>query len=308
MFRHVIPPARFYSQVPNDLIRHPRLNSDAFRLLSWQLSLPADKHESLSATAERAGIKPKAFQRAKQQLRDEGYFHEWKEQGPGGLWRTRQLVSNVPLTAEEVARLREAAPVEPAPTAPEPAAGERTVGEPKDPSVGRHPEEAPGVNTSNPPPPDQADTEARQLVAALRELDPRLCVPRGMLRQLAALAAQWLRLGHTPEAVRDGIRRGLPAVGESIHRPGGLVRYLLREVPPVEAPPEPPKVALMRECTGEHTQPRLFRPVADEGLCPDCRQDRARATQTEATARPATGVRAAVRGAAAARAAMRGGA
>lgn len=125
-----------------------------------------------------------------------------------------------------------------------------------------------------------------------------------MLRQLATPAAQWLRLGHTPDAVRDGIRRGLPAAGENIHRPGGLVRYLLREVPPVEEPSEPPRVALMRECAGEHTQPRLFRPVADEGLCPDCRQDRAQATQTEATARPATGVPAAVRGAAAARAAM----
>ncbi|MFD7444138.1 hypothetical protein [Streptomyces sp. NPDC059909] len=292
MLRHVIPPARFYSQVPNDLIRHPRLNSDAVRLLTWQLSLPADRHESLSTTAERAGIKPRAFQRAKQQLKDEGYFHEWKEQGPGGLWQTRQLVSNVVLTAEDVAHLRAEAP----------APAKRAAGEPTGPSVGRHPEEDFQENTSNPP-----DDGARQLVEQLRDLDPRLRVPRGMLTELAALAAQWLHLGHTVDGVRAAIARGLPAARDTIHRPGGLVRYLLRDVPPVEAPlapPEPPRVALMRECVGSHTQPRLFRPVADEDACAECR--RARAEEAAATSRPpATGAQAAVRGAATARAALR---
>ncbi|MGW2561692.1 hypothetical protein ACWCXB_21040 [Streptomyces sp. NPDC001514] len=298
MLRHVIPPARFYSQVPNDLIRHPRLNSDAFRLLTWQLSLPADRHESLSTTAERAGIKPRAFQRAKQQLKDEGYFHEWKEQGPGGFWRTRQLVSNVVLTAEDVAQLRVEVPTP----------VKRVVGEPQGPSVGRHPEEGPQENTSNPP-----DDGARQLVEQLRDLDPRLRVPRGMLAELAALATQWLHLGHTVDGVRAAIARGLPAAGETIHRPGGLVRYLLRDVPPPEAPeapeapPEPPRVALMRECVGSHTQARLFRPVAGEDLCPECRQARAEAAEAATAARPpAAGALAAVRGAATARAALRG--
>lgn len=292
MLRHAIPPARFFSQIPNEILRHPRLNSDAVRLLSWQLSLPADKHESLSATAARAGIKPTAFQRAKKQLLQEGFFHEWKEQGRGGLWRTKQLVSNVPLTACEVAALRDG---EPAPAKP-------VVGEPAPRPVGRHPDEEREEDTSNPP--QEAGPEARQLVGTLRALDPRLRVPRGMLPELADLAAQWLRLGHTPDGVRENIKRCLPTPTEPIHRPGGLLRYLLRQAPPAPVPPEPPRVSRMRECAGDgHTQPLLFRPVADEELCPDCRQDQA-GTMT----RPPAGVLAAVKGVAAARSMLRGGA
>jgi hypothetical protein len=109
-------------------------------------------------------------------------------------------------------------------------------------------------------------------------LDPRLRMPRGMLAQLAALAAlaaEGLDCGHTAAAVREHVRRALPGRGQPIHRPGGLVRYVLREVPPltpvvaapVTAAPQLPRVARMREREGRHTQPRLFLPVADERLC-----------------------------------------
>ncbi|MFH8928597.1 hypothetical protein ACH4D4_16230 [Streptomyces pristinaespiralis] len=303
MLRHAIPPARFFSQIPNDILRHPRLGSDAVRLLSWQLSLPADRHESLSATAARAGVKPVAFQRAKKQLKQEGFFHEWKEQGRGGLWRTQQLVSNVPLTADEVASLRDSAP---APA--NPVVGERAAR-----SVGRHPDEERGEKTSNlpapaaepAPEPDPVTAEARQLVGALRALDPRLRVPRGMVPELAALAAQWLRLGHTPGDVRETVRQALPGPSQPIHRPGGLLRHLLRDAPPAPAPPEPPRVSRMRECAGDrHPQPLLFEPMGDEELCRDCRLEQAEACAP----RTPGGVLATVRGVAAARSALRGGA
>ncbi|MFD9221867.1 hypothetical protein ACFWDI_18080 [Streptomyces sp. NPDC060064] len=283
MLRHVIAPARFFSQVPNEIIRHPRLSSDAVRLLTWQLSLPKDADEPLSKTAERAGIKKIAFLRAKQQLKAEGFLHEWREQADRGRWRTRQLVSNVPLSAEEAAHARDGSP-----TVREPAAGEPIAR-----AVGRHPEKIPPGNTSNPP---AAPTEAHHVVEQIQELDRRLRVPRAMLPELAALAAQWLACGHTAETLRAGVRRSLPAPGTPIPRPGGLLRYVLRDVPPVDVTPEP-RVARMRECGGEHTQPRLFRPVADEELCPECRQGRA---ETPAAPLPAT------RGAALARAAMTG--
>ncbi|MBP2403991.1 hypothetical protein SNS2_2257 [Streptomyces netropsis] len=40
MLRHVIAPERFFTQVSNEIIRHPRLSANAVRLLMWQLSLP----------------------------------------------------------------------------------------------------------------------------------------------------------------------------------------------------------------------------------------------------------------------------
>ncbi|PGH49908.1 hypothetical protein CRI70_14930, partial [Streptomyces sp. Ru87] len=110
MLRHAIAPTRFYSQISNEIIRHPRLTSDAVRLLTWQLSLPAGAREPLSRTAERAGIGKVAFLRAKSQLKAEGYVHEWRRQRERGLWATEQLVSNVPLTPDEAAAVRDTSP------------------------------------------------------------------------------------------------------------------------------------------------------------------------------------------------------
>ncbi|MGW5784431.1 hypothetical protein ACWEWK_10605 [Streptomyces sp. NPDC003757] len=76
IYRHFIAPPRSFTQFSHDLIRHPRLSSDAVRLLTWQLSLPPGTRESLSRTAERARIGGCAFTRAKRQLKDEGFVHE----------------------------------------------------------------------------------------------------------------------------------------------------------------------------------------------------------------------------------------
>ncbi|MCT4355465.1 hypothetical protein M5362_20225 [Streptomyces sp. Je 1-79] len=278
MLRHANAPAGRFSQIPHEILRHPDLHSDAVRLLCWQLSLPDGVNESLSKTAERAGIRKVAFLRAKGQLKVAGYLHEWREQGPRGWWATRQLVSNVPLSAAEAAALRSGPPTDTRPAA----------GEPTGRAVGRHPDATCGENTSNPPPPggreadpgvfdapgpaDDLDVpEARRLVDGLLALDPRLRVPRAMLPELARLAARWLEAGHMAEAVRDSIARCLPGRGSPIHRPGGLLRYILREVPPVAPPPPPPRVANLRECeSGRHVQPYLFRPSADEDVCGPC--------------------------------------
>ncbi|MCC3777210.1 hypothetical protein K6I33_001748, partial [Streptomyces sp. UNOB3_S3] len=132
---------RFYTPVSNEIIRHPRLSSDAKCLLLWQLSLPPGVDESLSESARRAGIKKTAFGRAKRELIAEGYFHEWRLAGPRGRWSTTQLVSNVPLTEAEALAIRDRqSPPTDAPPAP---------GRPTDHAVGR-PQENTGEETPNP--------------------------------------------------------------------------------------------------------------------------------------------------------------
>ncbi|MFF3395544.1 hypothetical protein ACFYW1_31995 [Streptomyces sp. NPDC002669] len=313
MLRHVIAPLRHFSQISNEILRHPRLSSDAVRILTWQLSLPPGAEESLSRTATRAGIGKGAFNRAKTQLKGEGFVHEWRQQGLRGLWSTVQLVSSVPLTAEEALAVRNGRPTaavrDERPTAACPAAGE-----PKGRAAGRHPEKTPAENTSippSPPPPDsECDREARELIADITTLDPRLTVPRGMVPQLVALASQWLDLGHTADDVRGRVRRGLPGRERAIHRPGGLLRYLLREpepVPPPVAPPAttpPPRLTAMRECAGpHHMQPMLFTPEGDEELCAMCRgaSPLQESAAVAATARGAAAVRAGLSGRSAAR-------
>ncbi|MFF8838658.1 hypothetical protein [Streptomyces sp. NPDC015130] len=303
IYRNFIAPSRDFTQLTNALIRHPRLDSHATRLLTWQLSLPAHARETLSETAKRARIGATSFATAKRQLKAEGYVHERRVQLAGGLWATQQLVSSTPLRPEEAAKLFARMPAhagiervypQVAPSARPPA-----VGRPAGPSTDGHPERTPEGKTSNRPPepkpepepepeeerapspdPDpQPIEEARALVGSLPLLSPALRhIPPGMRDELALLVARWLSAGHTSADIHEHIRRGLPGSGTPVQRPGGLVRYLLRDVPhltpPPPAPHGPPRLSARLEgtveCAGGHTQPMLFRPVADEVLCPDC--------------------------------------
>lgn len=299
IYRHHIAPPRAFSQFSHDLIRHPRLSSDAVRLLTWQLSLPDGARESLSRTAERARIGACAFTRAKRQLKEEGFVHERRLQGPGGHWVTQQLVSNVPLCAAEAAKILARMPAhtpsaalspQVAPSAHIPAAGDPTP-----PLPDGHPRKDPGENTSHHPAEPEPEPEpapettdlpeaARALVAALPRLSPDLRrIPRGMHDELARLVSHWLAAGHTPTAVRTHILRGLPDDGTPVHRPGGLLRYLLQDVPPAPTPASsapaseqptptspPSRLAALRECEGDHVQATLFRPTGDETLCRRC--------------------------------------
>jgi hypothetical protein len=122
--------------------------------------------------------------------------------------------------------------------------------------------------------------EARALVGALPLLSPALRhIPPGMTEELTELVLNCLMAGHTSADIHAHLVRGLPRNGTPVYRPGGLVRYLLRHVPPAHpvAPPPPTgprlskRLAGARECdSGRHTQPMLFQPSGDEALCPSC--------------------------------------
>lgn len=263
MYRHHIAPSRAYTQFSHDIIRHPRLSSDAVRLLTWQLSLPEGARESLSRTAERAGIGATAFTRAKRQLKEEGFVHERRVQVPGGLWVTQQLISNVPLSSAEAAKMLARTPTSPtSPTSPQAAPSPRipAVGAPTPRPTDGHPKKDPVGNTSHhphaPETPAALASEAahtreapalpgaRVLVASFPHLSPDLRhVPRAMREELTNLTARWLAAGHTPAAIRAHILRGLPADGSPVRKPGGLLRHLLRDVGPV-APEERARTTL----------------------------------------------------------------
>ncbi|WP_414168745.1 hypothetical protein ACMATS_21435 [Streptoverticillium reticulum] len=248
MLRHVIAPARFFSQVPNEIIRHPRLSSDAVRLLLWQLSLPEGANEPLYESAKRAGIKKTAFLRAKRELASEGYLHDWRRQDRAGRWSRSQLVSNVPLTAEQAVAVRDTGQPTPPPTpapapTPAPTAPEPAVGVPSARPVGRSQTSNTKENT---PHPDHR--RGAQLLAAAVHGDPRLRLGSRDVRQLAPLASEWLARGATPQELREALTSGLP---EPVHSPAAITRdRLLRKMPdplpertrriPVPAPVPPP--------------------------------------------------------------------
>ncbi|MER5475451.1 hypothetical protein ABT026_00480 [Streptomyces sp. NPDC002734] len=384
--RNFIAPTRAFTQLANEIIRHPRLSSDAARVLTWQLSLPPGATETLSETAKRARIGGSAFTTAKRQLIAEGYVHERRAQIERGRWATRQLVSSVPLRAAEADKFLAALPtqgrdtihrVSPqvAPSGRPPAAGGPTTPLSDGPSLrntnelgntSHHPGAAPDADDSTaadagaetaanatagaeaeaaaeadggtdvasgpaadphasaapgqdpapgpdpgsapapapapepepepepkPEPEPEPDLDgggatepseetldqAWAVVAAFPMLDPELRgIPRAMRPELTRLTARWLAAGHTPGDIRTHILRGLPTNGAPVLRPGGLLRYLLTEVPPLPAsrtggrlPETPPKSWPLRECESpRHDSPVMFRPVEGESLCPGC--------------------------------------
>ncbi|MFC4518224.1 hypothetical protein [Streptomyces ehimensis] len=313
--------------MPNEIIRHPRLSSDAVRLLAWALSMADEALEPLSKTARRAGIGKTAFSRAKRELVTEGFLHEWRRQGGGGRWATQQMISNVPLTAIEAEAARDGRPGTPSPAAGEPKG--RGVGRPLKKTVenkpnlpspspamqvsqGKQREGGQATSASATAPrtvPAPLLTRGGQALAAVSHSEPRLRLSGQDLKTLAPLAADWLQLGATMADIKEALTQRLP---DRVHSPAGLVRdRLIRKRPPASVCAEQqatehrgdegraaPRVAEMRECAGEHVQPLLFRPVDGETLCPSCRCAGAEACVTAA-------VDAAVRGGAAIRELLR---
>ncbi|MDQ1037011.1 hypothetical protein QFZ75_003427 [Streptomyces sp. V3I8] len=268
MLRHAIAPVRRYTKASHDVVRHSRLNSDAKVLLLYVQGLPeAAAPKPLGEHAAKLGMKPRAYQKAKQLLVDCGYFHEWREQGARGRWITEQLLANVTLTREEAGRAREgvagAVTVAVAVAAPivcPPGERSPTVGGPGERSVGDSPpreelEEVGEKNLPHPPPEDQApDTDetaaaepelvqAEGVLLSLRHVNRELLLGVREARLLADAAAEWLRRGVSAADLRRALTTGLPPDG--IRSAAGFLRHrLVQKLPAERGQGAPPAAAL----------------------------------------------------------------
>lgn len=304
MLRHVIAPSRCYTKAAHDVLRHRRLNSDAKVLLLTVQGLPdAQADQPLSEHARTIGLTGRAYQKAKKLLVEHGYVHEWREQGDGGLWATQQFFSNVPVTAEEAARLRKEQAVGVVP----PGARNPTVGEPGSRSAGGQlpVDEELGKNDPHPPseaapepesepvsapeepqpdvdlPPEVAEGE--RVLLSLRHVCRELYLGVKEARGLAELAARWLVRGVTAAELRRVLTSEMP--GDGIRSAVGFLRYRLlhklpEEVPPSVAPgnaappdpgPAPGPVAALVACAGPGDE-HVFRSVDGQTHCGPCRQ------------------------------------
>ncbi|MER8198023.1 hypothetical protein ABTY00_29240 [Streptomyces microflavus] len=292
MLWHAIAPVRRYTKASHDVVRHPRLCSDAKILLLYVQGLPDEQtYVALSEHARKLGIKGRAFQRAKEQLVVNGFVHERRVSGERGLWVTQQLFSNVPLSdADALGVWREAGVgVVSSPSAHFPA-----VGQPGPRTVGHQlpVEEEREKNSSHPPtePPHVSaalvelsgeEAEAERVLLSLRHVDRQLRLGVAEARELVGLAVEWLRRGVSGSELRRVLSGGLPpdgvrsAVGFLGHR---LVKKM-PEAPEIERQPLaaapvvlPPHVpAPLVTCQGPGTE-HVFRAFAGETQCPDCQQ------------------------------------
>nr|WSW67631.1 hypothetical protein OG461_16220 [Streptomyces sp. NBC_00995] len=281
MLCHAIPPSYGYVKASHDVVRHPKLNSDAKILIAYVQGLPEKwAGKPLDEHAKRLGLKGRAYQKAKALLKEFGFVHEWRHQDDGGLWVTDQFMSNVPLTDREARRIHDkragSSQVEPSDHYP-------TVGQPRARSVGGYlPEgEEREKNSSHPPteapeladesvvpgpeavPADPQVVQAERVLLSLRHADLQLRLGGREARSLAGAAAEWLRRGASAAELRLALSRALPEEGVRYAR-GFLAKRLealmpepLRVEPPVPAPPAPPAVHRLRGAAGRRRRARL---------------------------------------------------
>ncbi|WP_406093998.1 hypothetical protein [Streptomyces sp. NBC_01013] len=298
MLCHAISPSYGYVKAAHAVVRHPSLASDAKILITYVQGLPEKwAGRPLSEHAGRLGIKGRAYQKAKGQLKEHGFVHEWRHQGDGGLWVTDQLLSTVPLSDDEARRIRgdragtpQVGPSDHSPTVGHP--GARSVG-------GQLPvDEEPEKNSPHPPTeqvvqeeavqaggsaePAAADphvVEAEGVLLSLRRTHPRLRLGARDARGLAETAAEWLRRGVKAAELRFALVSELPV--EGVRSAVGFLRYrLVQQMPahlPVEVPADPAPAAVPPiPCEGKGAvAEHVFRPVGDETVCRACRQEAA---------------------------------
>lgn len=302
MLCHAIAPSRRFVKASHDVVRHPRLSSDAKILLLYVQGLPDDRTAlALSEHARRIGITGRTYQKAKEQLVAHGFVHEWRRQGGQGRWVTDQLLANVPLTGEQAALVRDGAAVLPreSPSTRKPAVGlprPRTAGdslpvdEEREKNAPHPPSEAPPAEE----PPERPEPEAPPMpevafaegvLLSLRHAQPQLHLGVREARGLAEAAAEWIRRGVgagelrrvlTSELPGDGVRS---AVGFLRHR---LVQKLPEAVKPKQADePSGGALVLCEGPGGEHA----FRPTrGDQTRCARCRAAEARTDDRPARA------------------------
>ncbi|MFJ8557216.1 hypothetical protein ACIRD0_07370 [Streptomyces microflavus] len=299
MLWHAIAPVRRYTKASHDVVRHPRLCSDAKILLLYVQGLPDEQtYVALSEHARKLGIKGRAFQRAKEQLVVNGFVHERRVSGERGLWVTQQLFSNVPLSDVDALGVWREAGVG---GDPSPGAHFPTVGQPGPRTLGRQlPVGEEREKNSSRPPTETRDSnealvelsgeeaEAERVLLSLRHLDRQLRLGVAEARELVGLAVEWLRRGVSGSELRRVLSGGLPPDGVR-SAVGFLGHRLVRKMP--EAPVEEQAVAERGEpslaavsvvlppyvpaplvtCEGPGTE-HVFRAFAGETECPDCQQ------------------------------------
>ncbi|MFI5676712.1 helix-turn-helix domain-containing protein [Streptomyces cellulosae] len=246
-----------FTVVGNHLAQHPDLSLTAIGLATHIQSLPTGALVGIKVLAKRFPEGETRIAAALRELEEHGYLSRTKERLPSGRIVTRTTSYNKP--QKRTGRTAPAPRREPAP-------------DPKEP-------EQPASATAPLPVPAAPDLPAhrtaRNVLAGLRTLDPRLHLAERDVRRLAPAVAAWLERGVAPDAVQRTLAAGLPP--EGVRHPAGFLAHRLTALlpPPFESlesygsQRETVRPLPLQNCDGCD---RAFRSPGP-GRCRDCRTD-----------------------------------
>ncbi len=282
-----------FTVVGNHLAQHRGLSCLAIGLAVHIQSLRDGSPVDIRSLTERFPEGRDRFAAALRELERHGYLERRRERLADGTWTTVTYAYDNP-AATAARRAREAA----ADAVPE--AGPGPVPKPA------HAPRSPAPKPSAPPPPPVRATAPAQvraasagprrqplpapsahapalhrtaadLLAGLREREPRLTLSERDVRRLAPAVAAWLERGARPDAVRHALTGGLPP--EPLHHPAGLLAHRLTALLPAPLPSTParPPVDPLQNCD---RCDRAFR-APEPGRCGGCADPHAATSPTE---------------------------
>ncbi|SOE67102.1 hypothetical protein SAMN05446589_2980 [Streptomyces sp. OV198] len=248
-----------FTVVGNHLAQHSELSLLAIGLAVHIQSLPAGARVDIKTLTARFSEGATRIAAALRELEAHGYLRRARERVPGGRIVTRTVSCNQPGRrtshgASPEPAARSARPPHPTPGPPKARAPRKPL-----PAVPHPSCSAPALLQT-----------AADLLADLRQDDPRLLLSTCDSAHLAPGVAAWLERDVSPTAVRHALTIDLPS--EGLRRPAALLAHRLAAQLPPPPPfraPTPPSVARhpLQTCDGCE---RAFR-APEPGRCRDCR-------------------------------------
>ncbi|WP_407700066.1 helix-turn-helix domain-containing protein [Streptomyces liliifuscus] len=197
-----------FTVVGNHLAQHSELSLTAIGLAVHIHSLRSGTLVGIKALAARFPEGETRIASALRELETHGYLARTKERLPSGRIVTRTISYNKPRT--------------------------RTAPRPRKPHGDTTPPPPPTPVVPTPPPPGPHDLPAhrtaRDVLAVLRNHDPRLHLSEQDVRRLAPAVATWLERGVAPDDVSRTLAAGMPQDG--VRHPAGFLAHRLTALLP----------------------------------------------------------------------------
>jgi hypothetical protein len=256
------PQVAFFTIVPNASARDHGLSFTARGILTYLLSLPSGRSETVISLSEKSVEGRKAVSAAMAELEARGYLARKRVKGEHGTITTEIVVFDVRDGASS-----QVAPIDTPVPIGGPVAGS-SVDNPIEDQVENTPLPAPVVAPVlvESAPEGRAGGEISRSENLLNEVarsDRRLHLSAKDVRRLAPLVEAWFERGADKRLISETLTVGLP---ERVQHPAGLLRKRLEEKMPT-APLTAPVAAAP---TVRHECDDCGLPVVSAGLCKAC--------------------------------------
>lgn len=86
-----------FSCVPDSVLEHETLSHASVRALAWALGRPEGWDLRIGYWCQKCGLTDKTWPRVKKELKEAGFFRQWKTRGARGVFKWHQEITDAPI-------------------------------------------------------------------------------------------------------------------------------------------------------------------------------------------------------------------